>query len=150
MLEADLKLEKDARLLSETHLDVACNQWDLAQNELVHLNKLIENIFIKSEAIKNLVNNGYEDNTYNLGWLNWYNTGEKFPPRFYIEHPYVPLDRTFHCPINEKTYPKDIQCHFWKLRVLRNNCVIEELLLETSGFSDNRQSIPVNGTIYSR
>ena len=65
MLEVDLKLEKDARLLSEAQLDVAFNQRDLARAEIVHLNKLIENLFNETEAIENLVNNGSVDNTYN-------------------------------------------------------------------------------------
>lgn len=65
MWETNLKLEKDVRLLSETQLDITFNQQDLSRAIIVRLNKLIENIFIKSEAIKNLVNNGSEDNTYN-------------------------------------------------------------------------------------
>ena len=35
MLEKDLILEKDARMLSETQLEIALNQRDLAQNEIV-------------------------------------------------------------------------------------------------------------------
>ena len=65
MLEKDLLLEKYARVLTETQLDIAFNQRDLARKEIVRLNRLIEKLFTKSEAIKNLVNNGIVDNNYN-------------------------------------------------------------------------------------
>ena len=92
---------------------------------------------MKVKLFKNLVNSGTIDNTYNWGWSNWYSTDETYSPRFNAELPYVPPDRTFHYPVNDKTYPKDIQCHFDRLHDLSNNCAIEEILPESSGNSDN-------------
>ena len=65
MLEKDLLLEKDARLLSETQLEVSFNQRDLARKEIVPLNCLIKKLFNESETIKKLVNNGIVDNKNN-------------------------------------------------------------------------------------
>lgn len=84
-------------------------------------------MFKESEAIENLVNNGSVDNFYNLGWSDCYSAGEKSPPRFDADHPYVQPDRTFHYPINDKTNPEDLQCHFGKIHALSNNCIIEEI-----------------------
>ena len=80
MLERDLVLEKDARMLCETHLGISLNQRDLAQKENVTLNILIEKLFNESEAIENLVNNGTIDNTYNWGWSNGYSTTKDSSP----------------------------------------------------------------------
>ena len=52
ILEKDLLLEKDARMLSETQLDIALNQRDLSRKEIVRLNLLIEKLFNESEAIQ--------------------------------------------------------------------------------------------------
>lgn len=86
-------LEKDVGFLNETKLDVAFNYMDLAQAENVCLNVLIVKLFTESEEIKNLVNYGSTDKTYNLGWSNGFKTGDKFPSRFDANHPYVPLKR---------------------------------------------------------
>lgn len=138
-------LEKDARILSETQLDVAFNQWDLVQKEIVCLNRLIEKLFNESEAIENIVNNRTVDNTYNWGWSNGYSTIENSPPRFDVERPYVPADRAFHYPINDKTFPEDIHCHFGRLHDVSNNCDVEEIHLESLGNLDS--FLPIIGTI---
>lgn len=140
MLEKDLMLEKDARMLSETQLEIALNQRDLAHNEIVHLNLLIEKLFNETEAIENLVNNENVDNTFNWGWSNGYPTATDSSPRFTPERPYVPPDRKFLFPVNDKTFPEDIQSHFGTLHDLSNNCVIEEILLEFSTHVDNIDS----------
>ena len=114
MLEKDLLLEKNVRLLSETQLDITLNQRDLARKEIAHLTPIITKLFNESEAIENLVNNGTVDNTYNWGWSNGYSTDENSPHRFDANRLYVPPDRTFHYPVNEKTFPEDIRCHFDK------------------------------------
>ena len=106
MLERDLELEKDARMLSETQLEIASNQRDLLQSEIVCLNLLIEKLFNESEAIENLVNNGTVDNTYNWGWSNGYPTAKDSSPRFNKDRLYVPPDREFHFPVNDKTFLK--------------------------------------------
>lgn len=74
VLKRDLLLEIGVRLLNETKLGVSFDQRDLNQVENVHLNLLIEKIFNESKAIKNLVNNGSTNNTYNQGWSNGFNT----------------------------------------------------------------------------
>ena len=95
MLEKDLLLEKDSRMLNETQLDIALNQQDLAQKEIVFLNLLIEKLFNESEAIENLVNNGTVNNTYTWGWSNEYSTDETSSPRINVDRPYVPPDKPF-------------------------------------------------------
>lgn len=102
MLEVDLKLEKHVGLLSETRLDIAFNQQDLAWSKIVCLNILIEKVFNENEAIENLVSNGSIENTYKWRWSNDYLPGEKSPLRFNVNHLYVPPYRTFQSCI-EKT-----------------------------------------------
>ena len=102
-------------------------------------------MFNESEAIENLVNNGTVDNTYNWGWSNGYPTVEDSSPRFNKDRLYVPLDREFHFPVNDKTFPEDIRTRFGRLHNLSNNCVIEEIVHEVLDHTCDQT--PICGTI---
>ena len=82
-----------------------------------------------------------------MGWSNGFSTDETSSPLYNAERPYVPPNRPFQFPINTKTYPEDIQCHFGRLRELSNNCVIEEIIPESLG--NLYESIPIIDTISS-
>ena len=84
------------------------------------MNLLIEKLFNESEAIENLVNNGTIDNTYNWGWSNGFPTTKDSSPRFNQDRLYFPSDREFQFPVNDKTFPGDITCHFGRLNELSN------------------------------
>ena len=98
-------------------------------------------LFNESEAIENLVNNGTVDNTYNWGWSIGYSTAKDSSPRFNKDHLYVPSDREFHFPVNDKNFPKDIRAHFSRLHNQSNNCLIEEILPKS--FNHPSDQIPV-------
>ena len=89
------------------------------------------------------MNNGSTANIYNRGFSNGYPTGEKYAPRFDVDHPYAPPDKPFLFSLNNKIYHEHIYCHSGKLHDLRNNCVIEEILPEPSGIYKNFHSIHV-------